>query len=54
MEKSHLKSAMKLVLVDLWLKKIILLPLHFNLKVNGFSDDFVKSFESDFIKTLKT
>lgn len=47
LEKPYLKSAVKLVLVDLWKKGFILLPLHFNLKVKGYSADFLSIFEND-------
>lgn len=47
LEKPYLKSAVKLVLVDLWKKGFILLPLHFNLKVKGYSAEFLSFFDDD-------
>ena len=53
LEKPHLKSGMKFVFLDLWLKGFILLPLHFNLKVNGLNNNFIESFETKFMKQIK-
>jgi hypothetical protein len=53
LHKPYYRSAMKFVLLSLWKKKIILLPLWFNIKINGFTDEFMTSFDNELITMLK-
>lgn len=53
LEKPYLKSSIKFVLLDLWKKGFILFPLYFNLKVKGYSKEFLENFEDDFSISVK-
>jgi hypothetical protein len=53
LERPYLMVAFKMVLLDLWKKKMILLPLSFNVSTTIFTNEIFNVFDNDIIKTIE-
>jgi hypothetical protein len=53
LEVPYLRVFFKFILLDLWKKGFILLPISFSLNVTGYSEGFVSKYNNDLIKKVK-